>query len=109
MLFFPILSAEVYVMNLDRLWLLRSLPPPVGRKHRPRPHAGASRRHVRTYHLQLEMLEARLTPTAPVITLLNPAANSHTAATSANIQATFDQSLNPATVTDQTFVVHGQQ
>src|SRR5262245_39651690 len=96
-------------MNLGQLWFLRALVSPFGRKHRPRPHAVVLRPRVRPYSLQLEMLEARLTPTAPVVSILNPTAHSHTAAVSANLQATFDQALNSAKVTDQTFVVHGQQ
>ncbi|WP_020468671.1 beta strand repeat-containing protein [Zavarzinella formosa] len=59
--------------------------------------------------LRLESLENRDVPAAPVISALNPSANSNTVPVGGNIQATFDQSLNATTVTGQTFVVQGMQ
>src|SRR5262245_36151446 len=58
---------------------------------------------------ELESLESRIVPTAPVVSVLAPPANSNTVPISAALQATFDQPLNPATVTDQTLVVHATQ
>src|SRR5262245_51699121 len=72
---------------------------------RPRP----TRRGPASRTLHLEPLESRDVLTAPAISVLAPPANSHTAPVSVNVQATFDQPLNPATVTDQSFVIHGMQ
>jgi hypothetical protein len=57
--------------------------------------------------LTTEYLEPRLPLTA--IALLEPAANSHNADPSTVITATFDQDLDPATVSDQTFFAHATQ
>ena len=56
--------------------------------------------------LLLEPLEIRRVM-APLVSALEPASNSHDAPVSASIEATFTENLNPATVNDQTLVVHG--
>jgi hypothetical protein len=57
----------------------------------------------------IEPLEPRLLLTAATILSTDPVANSHDASILTNVSATFDQSLNPTTVTGQTFAVHGMQ
>ena len=56
---------------------------------------------------KLERLEPRVLFTA--VTGVDPLEGSHAALISTNISATFDENINNATVSDQTFVVHGQQ
>ncbi len=65
--------------------------------HRPRP----ARR------LLGELLERRLLLTA--VTSVDPPANSHVAASSADITATFDANIEPATATGQSFSVQSKQ
>ncbi len=65
------------------------------------------RRQRAVRYLVTEILESRL-PLTAVVTV-EPLANSHDADPSTDIIANFDQELNPATATDQTFVAHTAQ
>ena len=75
-------------------------------------HTGA-RRTGRTVQRQeirrliAESLEQRMLLTT--VSSVVPQANVHDAPTSTDISATFDQTLNPATVTDQSFTAHASQ
>jgi hypothetical protein len=86
---------------------------PYSRKHRwINRHRSAQSRHDRKRHrairrLFTETLEKRILLTA--VTGTDPVANTHSAAVSTNVSATFDQDINPATATPQTFVVHSEQ
>jgi len=57
--------------------------------------------------LLFESLEAKVL--MAVVTGVDPLAESHTALVSTAVSATFDETINPATVSDQTFVVRGRQ
>ncbi len=70
------------------------------------------RRRARTFATEpvvLESLERRLLFTAAVIASVSPLENSHAAAISTDITATYDQNIDGATVNDQTFAVHAMQ
>jgi len=56
---------------------------------------------------KLERLESRVLFTT--VTSVDPLEASHAAMVSANLSAIFDEGLDNATVSDQSFVVHGQQ
>jgi len=54
----------------------------------------------------LEVLEARRLLTGPIVSSVDPAANSHTAPLGTDVSATFDQQIDPDSVSDATFAVH---
>ena len=66
-----------------------------------------SSRFGRDYWLRLESLEDRLVLTS--VFHVEPTANSHTASVATDVSATLVEPVNPATVNDQTFVLHGMQ
>ena len=82
-------------------------------RKKTRRHAKAQRRLAAAWagcgdHFSsFERLEPRVLFTA--VTSVNPLEGSHDALVATNISATFDEAIDNATVSDQTFVVHGQQ
>ena len=59
--------------------------------------------------LAVESVEDRTLLSAPALISTSPANGSHRAPASTDVVATFDQSVTPVSVTDQTFVVHAMQ
>ena len=47
--------------------------------------------------------------TGPTVISVDPTANTHTALPGTDVSVTYDQDINPASVSDQTFVVHAVQ
>ena len=63
---------------------------------------------IRSRKLRLEPLEDRRLLSLGLLNV-DPVANTHTAPVEVDVSATYDADVNPATATDETFVVHGMQ